>query len=114
MPLDKWTMIDIITCFFNIICFNVIGSITEEQITDRSQKQVLDYYVIAVVIVGWMRFFAYFLIIQFISKLLMTLIRMITDTLSFLFIAVCYMLLASTVFMMLFASPTKAEREALE
>jgi len=114
MPLDKWTIIDIITCFFNIICFNVIGSITEEQITDRSQKQVLDYYVIAVVIVGWMRFFAYFLIIQFISKLLMTLIRMITDTLSFLFIAVCYMLLASTVFMMLFASPTKAQREALE
>lgn len=38
MPIDKWTMIDIVTCFFNIICFNVIGSITEEQITDPAQK----------------------------------------------------------------------------
>lgn len=107
MPMDKWTIIDLITCFFNLVCFNVIGEITPEQIQDPAQKQVLDYYVIVVVIVGWLRFFSYFLIIKFISKLLMTLARMLTDTLSFLFITVCYMLVSSTVFMMLFQSASQ-------
>ena len=102
MPLDKWTAIDIITCFANMVCFNVIGEISAEQIRDPTQKQILDYYVILVVIIGWLRFFSYFLIIKFISKLLMTLARMISDTMSFLFITVCYMLVAATVFMMLF------------
>lgn len=114
MPMDKWTIIDVFSCFLNIICFNVIGSITEEQLLDPAQKQILDYYVIVVVIVGWIRFFAYFLLIRFISKLMMTLIRMMRDTLTFLFISICYMLLASTVFMMLFASPVKDEREGSE
>lgn len=36
-------------------------------------KQVLDYYVIAVTICSWVRFFAYFLVIREISKLIMTL-----------------------------------------
>jgi len=32
MPIDKWTLIDIASAILNIICFNVIGSATTDQI----------------------------------------------------------------------------------
>lgn len=34
MPIDKWTIVDCITCILNIGCFNVIGSITYEKVVD--------------------------------------------------------------------------------
>lgn len=57
---------------------------------------------IAVLIFSWIRFFAYFLVIGKISKLIMTLLRMLIDALSFIFIFSCYLLIAMTVFTTLF------------
>ena len=34
LPVDLWTLIDMLSSFANIIAFNVIGSITPEQIID--------------------------------------------------------------------------------
>lgn len=69
----------------------------------------MDYYVIVVVIVGWLRFFSYFLVIRKISKLIMTLVKMLFDTLAFIFLVSCYMIIATTVFTTLFsnANPEK-------
>jgi hypothetical protein len=70
-----------------------------------SKKQVLNYYVICVTVVSWLRFFGYFLMVRLISKLLHTLFRMIVDTLSFLFLMICYFMIMSIVFTMLFQVP---------
>ena len=35
MPLDLWTIIDLLCSFFNVVCFNVIGKATPEQILDE-------------------------------------------------------------------------------
>jgi len=105
MPLDKWSTIDLLCSLFNIVCFNVIGSVKPEQIMDPKQKENLDYYVIAVVIVGWVRFFGYFLMIRNISKLIMTLIRILYETFSFIFIVLSYLTIMSTIFTMLFQEP---------
>ena len=110
MPLDLWTIIDVLCSVFNIVCFNTIGSIKPEDIRDpvtgemSSTKETLDYYVIAVVIVSWLRFFGYFLVIRRISKLIMTLVQMLYDTLSFIFLVACYMIIATTVFTTLFSN----------
>jgi hypothetical protein len=64
----------------------------------------LDYYVIAVVIVGWLRFFGYFLVIRSVSKLISTLIKMIADAVSFILIVSSYLLLMASIFTMLFSS----------
>jgi hypothetical protein len=40
MPFDLWTGIDILCSLFNIVCFNVIGGVTPEQIIDPAQKEV--------------------------------------------------------------------------
>ena len=39
IPLDKWTVIDLVCAFFNIICFNVISNASPESIVDRTRKQ---------------------------------------------------------------------------
>lgn len=56
------------------------------------------------VIVSWIRFFGYFLVIRQISKLLMTLIRMLYDTLAFIFVVFCYLIIATTIFTLLFGN----------
>lgn len=109
MPLDKWSIIDFFCSISNIVCFNVIGSIEPDQVIDVARKQRLDYYVIAVVVVSWLRFFAYFLMIRQISKLIMTLYRMLIDTISFIFIVCCYLLITSTIFTMLFQDTDMSE-----
>jgi len=102
LPPDKWTMIDIICAFLNIICFNLIGSVSPEQILNSSQKRTLDYYVILVVIFSWIRFFSYFLVVKSISRLMMTLIQMILAAMSFLFIFTCFMVISASMFTTLF------------
>lgn len=74
-------------------------------ILDTTQKQTVDFYVALVVIVSWLRYFVYFLLIRPVSKLLMTLIEMLKDTISFMFIMCCYLLLAATIFTTLFQGP---------
>ena len=83
----------------------MIGKTKPESILDPAQKQTLDYYVITVVIVSWLRFFAYFLVIRSISKFLNTLIKMIYDAVSFVLIMTSYLLLMGTVFTTLFSKP---------
>ena len=102
--MDKWSFIDLLCSFFNIICFNVIGKTKPETILDTAKKQTLDYYVIAVVIVSWLRFFGYFLVIRTISKLINTLIKMIIDAISFILIVSSYLLLMATIFTTLFGN----------
>jgi hypothetical protein len=74
-------------------------------ILDPVQKQTVDFYVAIVVIVSWLRYFAYFLVIRPVSKLLMTLLEMLKDTVSFMFIMLCYLLLVATIFTTLFQGP---------
>ena len=98
LPLDKWTLLDASSAIFNLVAFNVVGNVTPDQILTTTDKQRLDYYVITIVLLSWFRFFAYFLIIKNISKLLMTLWRMIKETMSFMFIVCCYLMIMSSVF----------------
>jgi hypothetical protein len=111
MPLDLWTVTDIFCCFLNIVCFQLIGSATPETIVgttnadgtiNLSERYKLDYYVITVIILSWLRFFTYFLVVARISRLIMTLLRMLYDCIAFMFIFCCYLLIAATIFTTLF------------
>jgi hypothetical protein len=102
IPFDVWTVMDIICAFMNIIAFNIIGEASPEIIVDYDQKSVLDYYVILILVFSWLRFFAYFLIVEKISVLIMTLLRMLYDALAFVFIFICYLCIATTIFTTIF------------
>lgn len=57
---------------------------------------------IVVLVCAWLRFFSYFLVITSISKVTITLFKMLWETISFLIILVCYLLLMTTIFATLF------------
>lgn len=61
-------------------------------------KDIMDYFMIIVLTASWLRFFMYFLVIRTISKLLLTLIEMVEDTLSFIFIVSCYIVIMTSIF----------------
>lgn len=86
LPWDRWTILDGVCAIICLICFTVTGTLTPEDIFDQTRKQNIDYYVAVVVVVSWLRFFAYFLVVRSISKLLMTLLKMFIDTISFVFL----------------------------
>lgn len=57
---------------------------------------------------AWLRFFSYFLVISFISKVTITLFSMLWETVSFMIILGCYLVIMTTVFATLFRdSPTE-------
>jgi hypothetical protein len=85
---DKWTILDGITSIICIFCFTITGSITPEDILAPEKKQTFDSYVVIVLVAAWIRFFAFFLVIKSISRILMTLIKMFIDTTSFAIILV--------------------------
>ena len=60
---------------------------------------------ICVTLVSWMRFFSFFLVIRIVSKLLHTLIKMLIDTFSFMFLICCYLVITGTMFTTLFQIP---------
>lgn len=59
---------------------------------------------ILVLIISWFRFFSYFLVVSHISKLTITLFRMIKEAVAFMIIVCSYMLLMTAVFGTLFKS----------
>ena len=61
-------------------------------------KDTIDYFLIFAITLSWIRFFMYFLIVKTISKLLLTLIEMVEDTLNFIFIGSCYIIIMSSIF----------------
>lgn len=65
-------------------------------------KDVMDYFMIFVLAFSWIRFFMYFLVIRSISKLLLTLVEMVEDTLSFFFIVACFIMIMSSIFTTLY------------
>ena len=73
---------------------NVTGSITV--------KDLVDYFILAVLVSAWFRFFFYFLVIEQISKLLLTLYKMIADTMAFVFIVACVILVMASIFTTLY------------
>jgi hypothetical protein len=102
MGIDKWTILDSISASLNIIAVVVIYRSNPEMFIDSKQKDYIDFFMLLVLTVSWLRFFSYFLVVREISKLLLTLLEMIGDTLSFLFIVSCFILIMSSIFATLY------------
>ena len=85
-----------------IISIFVISNLSPDIFLDSKAKDWVDYFVLLVLIVSWIRFFSFFLVIRDVSKLLLTLMAMITDTLAFILIVACFLIIMSSVFTTLY------------
>ncbi len=93
---------DVLSASLNIIAIVLIYQISPDVFLQQKMKELIDYFMLLVLTVSWLRFFSYFLVVRSISKLLLTLIEMIGDTLSFLFIVSCFILIMSSIFATLY------------
>jgi hypothetical protein len=93
---------DVLSASLNIISMVVINQVDPAVFLNPKMKDLIDYFMLLVLTVSWLRFFSYYLVVRSISKLLLTLIEMIGDTLSFLFIVSCFILIMSSIFATLY------------
>src|SRR5207248_2616315 len=98
---DRWTIMDFISATFNIGAVFLIHYMKPENYIGHD-KSYVDYFMIFVLSISWLRFFTYFLVIKPISKLLLTLIAMVKDTVSFMFIICCFILIMASIYTTLF------------
>jgi hypothetical protein len=91
-PNSRWKVVAVI----------LIKQIDPSTFLQPKMKDLIDYFMLLVLCVSWLRFFSYFLVVRSISKLLLTLIEMIGDTVSFLFIVSCFILIMSSIFATLY------------
>lgn len=100
--MDKWTWVDTTNGVLNVLATYLIANIDPEFYLNPKHKDYVDYYMIVVLCISWVRFFSYFLVVKNISKLILTLLAMVADTLSFLFIVCCFILIMASVFTTLY------------
>jgi hypothetical protein len=93
---------DVLSASLNIISMVLINQVDPAVFLNPKMKDLIDYFMLLVLTVSWLRFFSYYLVVRSISKLLLTLIEMIGDTLSFLFIVSCFILIMSSIFATLY------------
>lgn len=102
ISIDKWTIMDSLNGVLNIVSFLLIMATSAADLSDTNSKIKLDYMMIVVLVFGWLRFFAYFLVIRQISMMLLTIYEMLADTISFMFVVLCYFVVVTSVFTTLF------------
>jgi hypothetical protein len=102
-------ILDVFSGIVNIIAFTSIGNSSAESIHEESKKVYLDYYMIIILVVSWVRFFSYFLVIAPIAKLTITLMVMIRETTYFFLIFMCYLLIMITIFTSLFRNSNSSD-----
>ena len=93
---------DSLSAIFNIIAVQLIERVKPSDLLTAAKKDIVDYFMIFVLSICWLRFFTYFLVIRDISKLLLILVAMIGDTLAFMFIVCCFILIMSSIFTTLY------------
>ena len=86
----------------NVIAVNLISYIKPSSLLETSTKDALDYFMLFVLCVCWLRFFTFFLVIRNLSKLLLIVVNMLRDTISFMFILICFILIMSSIFTTLY------------
>lgn len=102
ISIDKWTIMDTVSAILNILAVFVIQYVPPSTYLISSRKDFVDYFMIFVLCMSWLRFFTYFLVVRPISKLLLILVAMIIDTLSFMFIVACFILIMASIFTTLY------------
>lgn len=99
---DMWILVDIITAASNCVGFICCLTLRIPDILESHQKYRVDCFMAFVIALTWIRFFFYFLLVQQISRMVMTLARIAKHTLAFTLIICSYLIIAAIVFNLVF------------
>ena len=99
-----WFYTDLIVSVSNFIGLAFISRLSATDILNSKTKANYDYAVVVIVVVAWFRWFNYFLLSNKMSKLLVTLLQMVFDTMSFTFILALVLFIFASAFTMRFSN----------
>ena len=102
VPIDRWALLDLISAVFTLFTFPYILAYAPEDIATPHLKKQLDLVVLVMVVLQWGRFYLFFLMIAQLSKMLLTFIAMVIDTIPFIFLVMSYLIISSAIFTTLF------------
>jgi len=102
VPIDKWTGIDLICAAASTAMMVMIKGATADVLMAERWKDYLDFLFVGTLTIQWARFFLFFLCVPAVSKMLLTLINMMLDTVSFLCLVLFYLIMASAIFTTLY------------
>ena len=98
MPVDKWQVIELVTAGSSIAVVFLIKMTPPELLMNEDYKDYIDYAMSALIVIQFMRFFLFFLIINSVSKMLITLVYMVIDTLAFCALMSTYIIIQAQIF----------------
>ncbi|CAI2360713.1 unnamed protein product [Moneuplotes crassus] len=104
LPIDKWTVCDILSIFINIICYAILAGLDYHSIIDTKTKEYYDWISILIVLGTWLRLTMYLLVIHAFSVVLNTLFKMVAAATSFMYILISGLLLFGMAFVALYIS----------
>ena len=102
MPMDTWSKIDIFCAFSVMISQLVIASITAEDVHDQDRKLFFNLMMLVTIIATWSWLIGFFFVLEEFSKLIMTIIEMLSGATTFLLICAFYLVVMSSIAMCLF------------
>lgn len=102
VPFDKWAVLDFANAASNTICFGMFTSLTAEGIIDPVTKELYNWIQVFAVVISWGRFISFFLVIQSISILIMTAMKMIVKAMTFVGLTISYITVMIPIFQILF------------
>lgn len=106
--IDKWTKLDLISAVATLICFPLILQASPTDLIDPDKKSILDYIILMLHLLQWTRFYMFFLMISELSKMLLTFIAMVIDTIAFMFLVGAYLIIVSAIFTTMFQDTNSA------
>ena len=115
VPYDMWTKFDLVSAVATLIGFPYILSTSPEEMITKEVKDQLDYVVLVLILLQWGRFYMFFLIVAELSKMILTFISMVIDTMPFMFLVSSYLIVVSAIFTTVFqdVNPSKYENFVL-
>ena len=102
ITIDKYLNIDIIFAVYSMVVFQYITILDPQIFISDSKKNNIDYMVALLLVLALIRFFILFLAVESVSKMLLTLIYMMIDVGTFLFIMICYLAFSTLLFSALY------------
>lgn len=84
----------------------LVMQLTVDDITNVQTKRMINWAMIVSIFVSWARFISFFLVIQSVSKLIMTLASMVSSMGTFLLMIACYLVMISPLYFYILGTET--------
>ena len=102
VPIDRWSQFDLMSAVATLVVFPFILQSTPEDMMSKEVKDLLDYLMLVLILLQWCRFYLFFLMISELSKMILTFIAMVIDTIAFMFLVISYLIIVAAIFTTMF------------